>query len=334
MTISKDIKNKLILLDKQKERLSSLRPLSKDILQQLHQWLDVELTYNSNAIEGNTLTRNETALILEQGLTIKGKSFNEHLEAINHKDALDYLRKLLDAKKYEVTHNDVKHIHYLILEKIDTQNAGNYRNVPIRITGSEHIFPNPMKVSVLMTQFLYDFHTKWKLHPVLMAIKAHFELVHIHPFIDGNGRTARLLMNLILMQSGFPATVISKRDRNKYINALEIAHTEGNLDSFINFVIDSIEKSFNQYFQIIEGFEENKNYRVGELAKQTSISIHTLRFYLKESLIEAVSKTESGYHLYNMDTIKRVKLIKKLQDVERLSLREIKKRLGVGENRS
>ena len=222
-------------IDKKKAKIDKARPIPRIIVDKLSEYFTVEWTYNSNAIEGNTMTRQETMLILKEGLTISGKSMREHLEVTNHKNAIDYLNELL-TKVEPITQKDVLSIHALILEGINNKYAGKLRDVEVYITGSAHDCPKPDKLNGLMLEF-----SKWlataqeakTLHPVRFAAQAHFKLVDIHPFIDGNGRTARLLMNLILMKYGYPIAIFEceTTKRKEYYSALQLGH-EKNLLPF------------------------------------------------------------------------------------------------------
>ena len=192
-------------LTRKKQELDGFRPLPPALVRNLDDWFRVELTFTSNAIEGNTLTRAETALVVEKGLTVGGKSLREHLEAANHAKALDFVHSLVSKAPSEITAKDVLSIHEMILKGIDDDSAGFYRSVPVRISGSAVIMPNPRKVPDLMDAFQDWLTAPHDLHPVAFAAEAHYRLVTIHPFTDGNGRTARLLMNLLLMHAGLPA---------------------------------------------------------------------------------------------------------------------------------
>jgi Fic family protein len=194
-----------------------------ELVANLNEWYRVELTYTSNAIEGNTLTRRETALVVEKGITVAGKSLQEHLEATNHAESLDFGMELSTRSTATITANDVLKIHRIILHGIDYVNAGCYRTVPVRTAGSPVVMPNYAKLPQLMDDFFSWLRSTQNDEPVQRAIDAHYRLVSIHPFVDGNGRTARLLMNLLLMQVGFPASVIRPEDRSTYIAGLEKA---------------------------------------------------------------------------------------------------------------
>ncbi|MCY4042756.1 MAG: Fic family protein, partial [Candidatus Dadabacteria bacterium] len=203
-------------LTSKKNLLDKLRPLPAVLSDNLSDWFRVELTYNSNAIEGNTLTRRETAMVVEKGLTVGGKTLREHLEAANHARALDWVSRRAESGKPRIGEKDVLHIHGMIMKGIDDSNAGLYRNVPVRIAGSPVVLPNPRKVPDLMRDFFKWLKAERSLHPVAIASEAHYRLVTIHPFADGNGRTARLLMTLFLLLGGYPPAIIRKRDRAAY----------------------------------------------------------------------------------------------------------------------
>ncbi|MFC1496196.1 Fic family protein [Candidatus Margulisiibacteriota bacterium] len=237
-------------IDQKKEKIDQARPLPKIIVDKLSEYFTVEWTYNSNAIEGNTMTLQETSLILKEGLTISGKSMREHLEVTNHKNAIDFLNELL--KKVEpITQRDILEIHKLILEGINNKYAGRLRDVEVFISGSPHKPPLPQAVEGMMLEFskwMVEQQEKKKLHPVRFAAQSHFKLVDIHPFIDGNGRTARLLMNLILMKYGYPIAVFEcETDKRKaYYKSLQDGHT-GNLLPFELMVAQYVDQTADKY---------------------------------------------------------------------------------------
>jgi len=246
------MKEILVKIDEQKQKLDSLRPLSSEQLSNLKSYFDVELTYNSNAIEGNTLTYNETKIVLNEGLTIGGKTLNEHLEVINHKEAIDFIEDL--ANNSFITLKDIKDIHYLILKGIDNKNAGRFRDIEVGVRksdGSIHKFPHPVEVESKMQEFM-DELSKDKQNPVIKSALAHLHFVSIHPFSDGNGRTARLLMNLILLQNGYPITVIKKEDRVEYIKAIESYQESKDEGIFCNFIAQKVLEGFDRYFEILD----------------------------------------------------------------------------------
>lgn len=243
------------LLDKKKSQLDALRPLSPELTKNLDEWFKVELTYTSNAIEGNTLSRKETAIIIEKGLTIGGKTLVEHLEATNHAKALDIIHKLRLKKPYQITESDILAIHNIILHGIDDYNAGHYRNIPVRISGSTVVMPNHMKVPNLMTDFIAWLKSAADIHPVELAGEAHYRLVTIHPFSDGNGRTARLLMNLILIMEDYPPAIIRPQDRLSYITSLETAQLSGSKNLYQKIIINAVNRSLDIYLRAVAGKE-------------------------------------------------------------------------------
>jgi len=315
-----------------KQKLDAFRPLPKELVKNLNEWFKVELTYTSNAIEGNTLSRIETALVVEKGITVEGKTLREHLEAINHAQALEFIKSLAKKKREEITEDDILDIHRLILAKIDDSNAGRYRTVNVRIAGSRVILPNSAKIPKLMKDFIGWLHQKNTDHPVQIASDSHFKFVSIHPFIDGNGRCARLLMNLLLIQEGYPTALIRKEDRKRYINSIEKGQLGGSLSDYYQIIYEAVNRSFNIYFQALEPKEEKKEIakkllKIGELAKMTKESVPTLRFWTKEKLLIVKDYTRGGYQLFDQSMIKRVKEIRSLQEKERLTIAEIKERL-------
>ena len=322
-------------LTQKKDTLDQYRPLPAELIQNLEQWFLIELTYTSNAIEGNTLTRKETAAVVEKGLTIGGKSLIEHLEATNHAKALTDIMALASSKTSDLSENDILTIHNTILRGIDDNNAGHYRSIPVRISGSQVILPNAAKVPDLMKQFISWLTSPANgLHPVERAAKAHYELVTIHPFVDGNGRTARLLMNLVLMQHGYPPALIRKRDRIKYISSLEKAQLGGSPEDYYKIIYKAVDRSLDIYLDAVTGKEDKqkspapstKLLRIGQLAKQSGESNATIRYWTKEGLLNVADTTEAGYQLYAHDMLDRIRHIRELQN-QRYTLAEIRERL-------
>jgi Fic family protein len=322
-------------LTKKKARLDGYRPLPPELIQNLEQWFLIELTYTSNAIEGNTLTRKETAVVVEKGLTVSGKSLVEHLEATNHAKALRVILKLAESKPSDLDENDILNIHNTILKGIDDDNAGHYRSIPVRISGSQVVLPNYRKVPDMMTALVEEIRQMRKAHPVELAAEAHYRLVTIHPFVDGNGRTARLLMNLILMQNGYPPALIRTRDRLKYIKSLEQAQLGGSKSDYYQIISDAVNRSLDIYLNALtenehplqEQAEGPSLLRIGALAKHTGESNPTIRYWTKEGLLEVADTTASGYQLYSRSMIDRVHLIRELQS-QRLTIKEIRAKIA------
>lgn len=238
------------IIDAKKLKLDQHRPLSKNTLKSLRENMLVEWTYNSNAIEGNTLTISETKVVLE-GITIGGKLLREHLEVINHKDAILFIEELVQENK-ALTEWNIKNLHHLVLKNIDDEYAGKYRTENVIISGAKHRPPEHYFVNEQMEQLISQYNGAWKnLHPIEKAALLHGEFVKIHPFIDGNGRTARLLMNFALMQSGYPPTIIKVEMRPQYYDALDLAHITGDYSKFINLVAQSVEESLDLWLSVV-----------------------------------------------------------------------------------
>ncbi|HLS42055.1 MAG TPA: Fic family protein [Paenalcaligenes sp.] len=250
---------KLNKLDALKTKLDSYRPLDKQVVSNLHQNLVLQWTYHSNAIEGNTLTLKETKVALE-GITIGGKTLREHFEAINHRDAILLVEELVKQQQ-PLDEWTIKSLHQLVLKNIDADNAGQYRSVNVLISGAEHRPPEAPHVPEQMQHFIHWHNTEaQRLHPIERAARAHGEFVKIHPFVDGNGRTARLLMNLELMKAGFPATVITVEQRLAYYEALDKAHCTGDYADFVGLVADCVEQSFKPYWWALGVEDEVAEY--------------------------------------------------------------------------
>lgn len=239
------IENTLKEIEQLKIKLDSLRHLNS---YKVANALDIEYTYESNKIEGNTLTLQETTLVIEKGLTIGGKPLKEHLEATNHFYAIEYIKELV-AEKTPFTQRILLQIHQLILQSIDTDNAGKYRNVQVLISGAKHVPPQPYLVAKQMEDFFIWYNeNKDKIHPVILSAELHERLVTIHPFIDGNGRTSRLIMNLILLQHGYTIAILKGdvENRLKYYNALEIAQTQDNKQPFIELIAENVRNTMSR----------------------------------------------------------------------------------------
>jgi Fic family protein len=322
-------------LSQKKEHLDKYRPFDTFLVKNLEEWFKIELTYTSNAIEGNTLSRAETALVVEKGLTIGGKTIAEHLEATNHAAALDFIKEQISRKPSQIKERDVLKIHEIILGNINKEEAGFYRNVAVRISGSAVVLPNPKKVFDLMDGFFIWLENSSKLHPVELASEAHYRLITIHPFVDGNGRTARLLMNMILMMNGYPPAIIRKNDRLFYIKSLEkaqLVHGEGDSkNDYFKLIKNAVDRSLNIYLKAIKNEpqeqENEKLLKIGELAKMTNQNNSTIRHWTKFGLLQVAEITDSGYHIYDEKMVGRIKEIMKMK-AKRQTLEEIRDFIG------
>ena len=236
-------------VDDKLAKLNSKRPLPQATLKSLEESNILDWTYHSNAIEGNTLTLRETQVVLE-GITVGGKTLTEHLEVINHEKAILYLDDLVKDNR-PITEWNIKSIHQLILKEIDNENAGRYRKENVTIKGAIHIPPDFVKLPELMEKLILNYE-KWnKYHPIIQAALLHGELVKIHPFIDGNGRTSRLIMNLVLMNYGYNPIIIKKENRLEYYEVLDKAHTKGDYTDFIKLVTKLEIEILKKYLKLI-----------------------------------------------------------------------------------
>jgi len=246
-----ELQNLFRNIDQKKKILDDNRPLPPEVIENLREYFLVDWTYNSNAIEGNTLTLLETKVVLE-GITVGGKSLREHFEVVNHKEAILYVEELISNKE-PLTEHIIKQLHYLILKNIRDRDAGKYREVNVLITGSKHVPPMnslvPPRMRELM-DWLYSDEAN-DLHPIEKAARFHHDFVYIHPFVDGNGRTGRLLMNLLLMQNGYPITVIKNARRHEYYKALEKASVDKDYNDIITLVAEEVENSLDIFIKAL-----------------------------------------------------------------------------------
>ncbi len=247
------------------------------------------MTYNSNAIEGNTLTLKETFWVIQQGMTVTGKPLKDHLEACNHKEALDYLYELIEhEKKNTISEHLIKNLHHLVIQNINKDIAGRYREVDVFITGTEHKPPSALEVPNQMMDLV-----KWaeknddKMNAVEFSAIFHHKFVHIHPFCDGNGRTGRILMNIFLMKLGFPMTIILKNDRKKYYRVLSEADF-GNYKPLVDFVGQAVLRSLNIYLDVLTPAKIKEHFiSLAQAALNFSYSAAYLGKLAKEGKIDA-----------------------------------------------
>ena len=277
-------------LEEKLKKLNKLRPLPKSAVQKLREKFQIEMTYNSNAIEGNSLTLKETFLVINEGITIKGKPLKDHLEAKDHQAALEYLYDLIDKdKKHTVSEMLIRNLHQIIIQKTDKEWAGRYRNANVIIGGADHTPPDALQVPNLMRELMTWLNSqKNKLNIIELSALLHHKLVHIHPFFDGNGRTARLTMNLFLMQAGYPLVVIMKTDRKKYYDVLDKAD-KGKYEPLVKFITQSIERSLDIYLKTLTPAttKQEKFVSLTEISKNTSFSAKYLNLLARQGKLEA-----------------------------------------------
>jgi len=276
------------VIDEKKAQLDELRPFPQNTLKSLQKQMALEWTYHSNAIEGNTLTLKETKVALE-GITIGGKSVQEHLEATNHNEAIQYLYKIIQNKE-NLNESQIRKIHSLILKKIDQINAGVYRKENVLISGAKHIPPNYTQVPNEMKKFINRYEKQWKsLHPVERSALLHVDFVKIHPFVDGNGRTSRLLQNFELIKEGFPPIIIQKEKKLAYYDSLDKAHTTGQSEDLIKLSLECLDQSLNLYLKNIKQDDKKhfiKKSKTTKSHKQNNIKTSKEKKELAEPLMQ------------------------------------------------
>lgn len=294
--ISKDLQNKIEQCETFQQELWSYRPLSPETLISLKDYYRIGTTYSSNAIEGNSLTESETKVIIENGLTIEGKPLRDIYETVGHAKAYDYLYEL--NREEPITEEIICNIHRLFYQQIDADKAGEFRKVPVFISGSRYAVAPVSEISKRMRQLVQWYNNNEnKLHPVILAAELHKRFVFIHPFIDGNGRVARLLMNLSLMRNDYNIAIIPAVTRAEYIEVLEKAHDDDEV--FTSFIADRImmtQLEILRLFREIEpepqkvDFEKllldtivnNPGLNAPALSKRLGRSLRTTQRYLKK----------------------------------------------------
>jgi Fic family protein len=264
------------------QMLNSKRPLPADAVKKLNGEYRLYHTYHSNAIEGNTLTLSETKLVLEEGITISGKSLKEHIEAINNAKAFDLLENIAKNNK-GIDHVVIQQIHEIVTAGI-LEEAGKYRTKNVRIAGAIKTSPDWSKVIKLMDELINKIGQS-NTHPIETAAFLHHRFVEIHPFIDGNGRVARLLTNLYFISKSFPPIVLKTENRRKYYQLLKLADN-GNLSPFVNFIAKALDESITMYLSIFGGIDELLPLK--ELAKDTTYSQEYMSLRARQGVLDAV----------------------------------------------
>src|SRR3989344_201200 len=282
-------------LDEKLTKLSKLRPLSATQVQKLREQMEIEMTYNSNAIEGNSLTLRETWLVLNEGMTIKGKPLKDHLEAKDHKEALDFLYELVSGKRCTISEHLVRQLHQLVVQETEKEWAGKYRNGAVIIGGAKHTPPDALDVLRQMANLMQWLKkNERKLHTIELAAIMHHKLAATHPFFDGNGRTARLAMNVLLMRKGFPLAIILKNDRKKYYAVLQKAD-KGDEAALTLFIAQAVERSIDLYLRIFSKTEKGKLLTLAEASKGSPYSSKYLNLLARTGKLDAFKKGRVWY---------------------------------------
>ncbi len=298
-------------IQEKKKKLVSVRPLDKHQLGLIKKQIEIEYVYNSTSIEGNTLSLNETRLILEEGITIKGKSLREHLDVTNQMEAIKFIENFVKGKRGKIKEGDILELHRITLKGISDRWAGKYKTAQNRILGSRLKTTPPYLVPEEMRHLVNAIKKNpHKYNTIELAAFVHHELVRIHPFLDGNGRCARLLANLILMKNGYPPNIILNKDRKKYFDTLEKAHF-GDLKVFVDFFARGVDRSLTLYLNALTPTtKETELISLSELSKETPYSQEYLSLLARRGKIPSV-KINDVWHSTRKDMKEYMKSKKK-----------------------
>jgi len=285
--LDQDVKKRI---ESKMGELARLRPLPPAAVNKLRQQFEIEMTYNSNGIEGNSLTLKETYLVISEGITVKNKPLKDHLEAKDHYEALEFMMELVEHKKPQtISEHLVRTLHRIVVRDIEKEWAGQYRNSNVIITGARHRPPDAVAVPLKMDELIKWFReNERELHTIELAALFHHKFVNIHPFFDGNGRVGRLLMNVVLLRQGYPLSVVLKNDRKKYYDALAKAD-EGDYASFVKMIAQSVERSLDIYLNVLRPSNKgNERFLLlSEISSKTPYSTKYLNLLIRQGKLEA-----------------------------------------------
>jgi Fic family protein len=277
-------------IESKMEELNGLRPLPPSSVDKLRQQFEIEMTYNSNAIEGNSLTLKETYLVISEGITVKNKPLKDHLEAKDHYEALEFIMDLVEHKKPQtVSEQLIRTLHRIVVRDTEKEWAGKYRSSNVIITGAKHKPPDAIDVPSGMDGLIRWFRkNENKLHAIELAALMHHKFVNIHPFFDGNGRVGRLLMNIVLLRQGYPLSVVLKNDRKKYYDTLAKADEEDYI-SFVRLMAQSVERSLDIYLKVLRPSKKgNERFLpLSEISPETPYSTKYLNLLIRQGKLDA-----------------------------------------------
>ena len=321
-------------LTQKKNELEKLPPLNGDVEEELRKTVDLELTSVGDCFDGGALTRHETEQVLFKDKVVPQRSLTEHIQALNISKAFEMIQELAARTGRPVDDSDVKNIHRVIVRELDDKNGGMFRGFAMTFPTGDQPLPEPVRVQRMMDDFGMWLYTVRTLHPVAMAAEAHLRLMSIHPFGKGNGKTARMLMNLILMKNGYPPALFSRREKKEYWQSLESAIYNNDRTDYDKLICRAVNRALELYLktakkQTVDVEDESVPYflRIGQLAKETGERVSTIRYWTTMGIIEPVGKTSADYMIYSSDVLGRIKKLKDLK-AQRYTLDEIKLRLG------
>ncbi|MDP3724183.1 MAG: Fic family protein [bacterium] len=315
---------------RKKEQLLTLQPLPQKTAAKLDAFLTIDLAWTSNSLEGNSLSRQETELVITKGMTVQGKTIREHLEAKNHADAYSYIKTLQRKSRQDIQVDHVREINRLLLGQIDTQ-AGAYRKKGLMVDGRR--FAPPKTIAGAMRELLAWIHRPTKEHPIALAAEAHSRLLVASPFADANGQTARLLLSLLVMQDSYPPVLIRPEEKGSYRLAVSRSF-EGDVSVLTRFIVRCVDKTLDEALSIVQpslprqtGAPTEGLLKIGALAKKAGESVPTIRFWVAQGLLSVANFTKGGYQLFDERMVERAREVRQLQKTRRLTIAEIKKEL-------
>lgn len=321
-------------LTQKKNELEKLPPLEADVAEELRKTVDLELTSVGDCFDGGALTRRETEQILFKNKVVPPRSLTEHIQALNISKAFDMIQELAVRTGRPVDDSDVKNIHRVIVRELDDKNGGMYRGFSMTFPTDDQPLPEPVRVQRMMDDFGMWLFTARTLHPAALAAEAHLRLMAIHPFGKGNGKTARMLMNLILLRNGYPPALFSRREKKEYWQSLEAAIYKNDRTAYDKLVYRAVNRALDLYLKTgqkkaVDVEDEAAPYflRIGQLAKETGERVSTIRYWTTMGIIEPTGKTSADYMIYSSDVLDRIKKLKDLK-AQRYTLDEIRRHLG------
>lgn len=316
---------------RKKEQLLTLQPLPQKLAAKLDAFLTTDLAWTSNSLEGNTLSRQETELVITKGMTVQGKTIREHLEATNHGQAYAFVKTLQRKSRQDIQADHIREMNRLLLSQIDVQ-AGSYRQKALTIDGRR--FSPPKTIAGGMRELLAWIHRPTKDHPLALAAEAHSRLLAISPFIGANGQTAHLLLSLLVMQDGYPPLLIRREDASEYRQMLKQAF-DGEASAIIRYIMRSVDTTLDDVLAVVQpvqprsvGGSTEGLLKIGALAKKAGESVPTIRFWVSQGLVDVSNVTKGGYQLFDERMVERAKQIRQLQKTRRLTIAEMKKELS------
>ncbi len=317
-------------LSAKKSRLDGMRPFPDDVEAELKKEIVLELTCTGNCFDGVSLNRRETASILFDDEPVPGHSLTEHIRTLNVAKAFEKAAEKAKRLNRPLDDNDVRNIHRIIVRGLDDDNAGMYRGASLTFGPGGPLMPDPVRVQRMMDDLGMWLYTVRTLHPVMMAAEAHLRLMSIWPFAEGNVRTARTLMNLILLTEGYPPALFSRREKKEYWSSLEKAVFKNDREDYDRLIYRAVNRSLEFYLKAGRekhtGDVEAEPYflRIGQLAKETGERVSTLRYWTGLNLLETAGKTSADYTLYSSEVIPKIRRLKELKE-QRYTLDEIRK---------